>query len=76
MFIFREESEILCDVNLLYCNKRCLCFNALQHHFCLIAERAVRFRVELELYGFAFQQNCFEVKSANIKNTCDCFQRR
>ena len=49
MLIFREASEILRDVNFLYCNKRCLCFNALQHHFCLIAERAVRFRVELKL---------------------------
>ena len=55
MFIFREESQILRDVDFLYSNKRCLCFNVLQHHFCLIAERTIRFRVKLELHRFDFQ---------------------
>ena len=49
MFIFREESQILCDVDFLYCNKRCLRADTLQHALCFVAERTIRFRVELEL---------------------------
>ena len=76
MFIFREESQILRDVDFLYCNKRCLRSDTLQHALCIVAERTIRFRVELELHWFAFQQDCFEVKFANIKITSNCFQRR
>lgn len=50
MFIFREKSQIFGDVDFLNPNKRCICFNALQHALCFIAERTIRFRVELELY--------------------------
>jgi len=55
MFIFREESQIFGDVDFLYCNKRCLRSDTLQHALCFVAERAIRFRVELELYRFRFQ---------------------
>ena len=56
MLIFREYSQIFSDVDDLYCYKRLLCFNALQHCFCLVTERAIGFRVELESHGFRFQQ--------------------
>ena len=49
MFIFREESQILCDVDFLYSNKRCLRSDTLQHALCFVAERTIRLRVELEL---------------------------
>ena len=55
MLIFREESEILRDVNFFYCNNRGFRFDILQHCLCLVAERTIRFRVELELYQFGFQ---------------------
>ena len=55
MFIFREESQIFGNVDFLYCNKRCLRSDTLQHALCFVAERAIRFCVELELYRFRFQ---------------------
>ena len=55
MFIFREESQILRDVDFLYSNKRCLRSDTLQHALCIVAERTIRFRVKLELHRFGFQ---------------------
>lgn len=55
MFIFREESQILCDVDFLYSNERCLRSDTLQHALCFVAERTIRFRVELELHRFGSQ---------------------
>ena len=48
MFIFREESQILRNVNFLYCNKPCLRSDTLQHALGIIAERTIRLRVKLE----------------------------
>ena len=56
MFIFREESEVLRDVNFFYCNSRCLRSDTLQHALCIVTERTIRFRVELEVYRFGFQR--------------------
>ena len=55
MLIFREESHILRDVNVFYRNKRCPRADFLECHLCFVTERAIRFRVELELYRFGFQ---------------------
>ena len=55
MFIFREESQILRDVDFLYSNKRGFRSDTLQHALGLVAERTIRFRVELELHRFGFQ---------------------
>lgn len=55
MFIFREESQIFGDVDFLYCNKRCLRSDTLQHALCIVAERTIRFRVKLELHRFGSQ---------------------
>ena len=57
MLIFREESEILRDVNFFYCNNRGFRFDILQHCLCLITERTIWFRVELELYRLGLQKN-------------------
>ena len=55
MFIFREKSQILRDINLFYRNKRSLRSDTLQHTLCLVTERTIRFRVELELHRVGFQ---------------------
>ena len=66
MFIFREESQILCDVDFL-CNKRCFRSDTLWHFLCLVAERAIRFRVELELHQFDFQFFNYTLRRNNVK---------
>ena len=50
MLVFREQSHVFGDIDFLNRNKRCLCFNALQHSLCLVTEWAILFCVELELY--------------------------
>ena len=49
MLIFCEQSEIFGDVDFLNRNKRRLCLDALQNYFCLVTERAIWFRIKLEL---------------------------
>ena len=57
MLIFREESEILRDVNFFYRNRRGLRSDTLEHSLCLVTERTIRFRVELEWYRFGLQKS-------------------
>lgn len=57
VLVFCEQPEVLRDVDLLYENKRRLRMNVLQHRFRCITERAIRFRIKLELDRFSFQQN-------------------
>ena len=66
MFISCEESQIIRNVNFLYYNKRRFCFNAMQYHFCLVTKRTIRFRIELELNWFAFQQNSLKTEVSVI----------
>ena len=62
MLIFCEQPHIFRDVNFPYFNKGCLCFDILQHRFCLVTERAIWFRVELELHRFGVQQHRLKLK--------------
>ena len=55
MFIFREESQIFGDVDFFNRNIRCLRTDFLECYLCFVTERAILFRVELELYRFRFQ---------------------
>ena len=78
MFIFRKESQILRNVNFFYCNKRCLRSDTLQHSLCLVAERTVWLRVELEL-DWDFHMLKFSTRSeklhslfTSIPKTCNC----
>ena len=50
MLVFREQSKVPRDVDFLYCDKRCLCSDALQDDFCLVTEGAIGFCVELEFH--------------------------
>ncbi len=67
MLIFREESHILRDVNFFYRNRQGLRSDILQHCLCLVAERTIRFRVELEWYRFGFQFLNYTLRSNSVR---------
>ena len=66
VLILREEPQIPRDVNVFHRNKRCLRSYPLQYRFRLITKRTFRFRIELKLNRFSFQQNRLKAELKHI----------